>query len=139
MTTLTTKPIHQSVRFPATARQLYDLYMNPKKHSAFSGAKVTISARTGSPFRAFDGQLSGVILFTIPGKLIVQRWRSTQFYKTDPDSILILAFAQDGQQGRIDLTHVNVPPQDNAGVIRGWRQYYWTPMRAYLKNNPNSK
>lgn len=128
-----TKTIQQSVRLPATARQLYDLYMNPKKHAAFTGGPVTISPKAGSAFRAFGGQLSGATLFTIPGQMIVQRWRSTQFYKTDPDSILILTFRQDGEQGRIDLAHANVPLQDHAGVTKGWRQYYWAPMRSYLK------
>jgi activator of HSP90 ATPase len=128
-----TRTIQQSVRLPATARQLYDLYIHPRKHAAFTGSPVSISSRPGSRFRAFGGQLTGVMLFTIPGRMIVQRWRSAHFKKTDADSILILIFTQDGKQGRVDLAHVNVPSQDYLGVTKGWQRYYWKPMRAYLR------
>lgn len=125
--------IQQTVRFAATARELYDLYLDPKRHSAFTGGPVKISARPGSRFDAFGGMLTGRMLLTVPSRLIVHQWRSVNFKKSDPDSILILVFTQEGKQGRIDLTHVNVAPQDHAGVQKGWRKYYWAPLRAYLK------
>jgi activator of HSP90 ATPase len=128
-----TKPIIQSLDFPATAKQLYNLYMNPKLHAAFTGAPVKISPKPNSPFTAFNGMLTGTMLQTIPGKLIVQRWRGTHWKKTDLDSILILIFTQNGKLARIDLTHVNVPQHDHAGVTSGWKTYYWRPLNAYLK------
>jgi activator of HSP90 ATPase len=127
------KTVEHSVRFNATARELYDIYIDPRRHAAVTGAKVKISKKPGSRFKAFDGALSGVMLFTIPGELIVQRWRSTMFYKTDADSILILRFAQNGKRGRIDLTHANVPKQDYDGVNAGWEKHYWKPLRKYLE------
>jgi len=128
-----TKPIVQTAKFPASAQELYDIYLDPKRHSAFTGGPVKISSKPGSKFDAFDGMLSGATVAVIPGKLIVQRWRSTHFNPIDLDSILILTFSQEGKQGRIDLLHVNVPVQDYKGVTNGWKKYYWTPLRAYLK------
>jgi len=129
-----TKPIVQSVTFTASARELYDLYMDPKLHAAFTGGgKVKISPKPGSPFSAFNKMLSGTTLAAIPGKLIVQRWRSHLFKKTDPDSILVIYFSQDGKRGRIDLTHVKVPEHDHAGVTQGWETYYWKPLTKYLR------
>jgi activator of HSP90 ATPase len=130
-----TKPIIQSSKFPASARQLYEIYLDPKRHAAFTGGPVKISPRPGSRFDAFNGMLSGSTLVAIPGKLIVQRWRSMNFKPTDLDSILILTFSQEGKQGRIDMVHVNVPVQDHKGATNGWKKYYWTPWRAYLKAN----
>jgi activator of HSP90 ATPase len=128
-----TKPIIQSVDVPATAKQLFDLYMNPKLHAAFTGAPVKISPKPNSPFTAFGGMLSGTTLLTVPNKLIVQRWRGSHWKKTDLDSILILKFSQIGKLARIDLTHVHVPDHDHADVTSGWKTYYWQPLRAYLK------
>jgi activator of HSP90 ATPase len=128
-----TKPIVQTAKFPASARQLYDIYLDPKRHSAFTGAPVKISSKPGSKFEAFNGMLSGSMLVAIPGKMIVQRWRSMHFKKSDLDSILILTFSQEGKLGRIDLVHVNVPVQDHKGVTGGWKKYYWGPLRGYLK------
>ena len=83
--------------------------------------------------RRLRRKLTGSMLYTIPGRLIVQRWRSCEFYDTDLDSLLILRFVQDGKRGRIDLVHANVPRQDHAGVTQGWQKYYWKPLRTYLK------
>jgi activator of HSP90 ATPase len=125
--------IEQTVYFEYPARKLYDLYMNPKRHAEFTGGKVKISSKPGSAFTAFDGMLSGQMLLAVPGQLIVQAWRSMKFHKSDPDSILVLQFVQDGKRGRIDLAHVNVPAHDHADVTEGWRKYYWAPLKKYLE------
>src|SRR5450755_762624 len=127
-----TKAIEQSVHFAATAKKLYDIYMDPKRHGAFTGGKVVIGSKAGGKFSAFDGMLSGSTLMTVPGKLVVQRWRGSHWKKADLDSVLIIKFVQDGKRGRIDLVHVNVPEHDHAGVTEGWKKYYWTPLSAYL-------
>src|SRR5579862_8788556 len=127
------KTIEHSVRFAASARELYGIYMDPGCHAAVTGAPVKISAKANSKFAAFDGMLTGVTLFTIPGELIVQRWRSMMFHDGDLDSILILRFVQEAKHGRIDLVHANVPAHDYVGVNEGWEKYYWKPLRKYLK------
>ncbi len=133
-----TKTIQQSELFDASPRELYDIYLDPKRHAAFTGGPVKISAKPGSKFDAFGGMLSGRMLLAVPGKLIVQLWRSSNFKKSDPDSILILIFSSRGKRGRIDMAHVNVPTQDHAGVTKGWPKYYWKPLRAYLKQATKS-
>lgn len=124
--------IKQSVTLPATAKDLYAMYLNPKTHRAITGGKVVISARRGSRFSAFDGMLQGRMLQTVPGRLIVQAWRSVNFKQGDLDSTLILRFTSKGKRARIDLVHVNVPRQDYRGVTQGWKKYYWRPWRKYL-------
>ncbi len=125
--------IRQSVVLPAPAEALFDAYLDPAEHGAITGAAVTIGAETGADFRAFDGVLTGIILAVISPRLIVQSWRSTEFRCDDPDSTLILTFVPDGEQGRIDLVHLDVPDHDFDGVSRGWEKYYWTPWRQYLE------
>jgi activator of HSP90 ATPase len=125
--------VKQSVVLPASARELYAMYLSPRAHGAITGHKVVIGARPGAKFSAFNGALKGRMLQTIPGRLIVQAWRSTAFRKGDADSTLILRFTPKGRQGRIDLVHVNVPDHDYRGVNNGWKQYYWKPWRKYLR------
>ena len=125
--------VKQSVVLPATPKELYAMYLSPRTHGAITGAKVQIGARPGARFRAFGGALRGHILRTVPGRLIVQAWRSTAFHKRDHDSTLILRFLPAGRnRGRIDLVHVNVPAHDYRGVNRGWKNYYWKPWRKFL-------
>lgn len=127
--------ITDSVVLPADADRLFAMYLDPAEHQAFTGYPVTIGAEPGAEFAAFEGQLSGQILHVVPPRLIVQSWRSTQFRDTDPDSTLILSFAAEGNGGRIELVHLDVPDHDIEGVKQGWGKFYWTPWREYLQGS----
>ncbi len=124
--------IHQSVLLPAPAPLLFDMYVDASQHAAFTGHPVTIGEEIGSEFRAFDGMLSGTILAVVRPRLIVQSWRSLNFNDEDPDSTLILSFEDQGEEGRIDLVHLDVPEGDYDGVTNGWEKFYWGPWREYL-------
>ena len=125
--------IRQSVSFSVSPKKLFSIYTDSKKHSAATGAKAIVSGRAGAQFTAFGGMITGQNLMVVPGRMIVQRWRSKHFHKTDPDSILILKFSGAGKGSRIDLVHVNVPDQDLDGVKKGWPTHYWKPWKAYLQ------
>jgi activator of HSP90 ATPase len=127
-----TPVIQQSVRFACPLDVLFELYMVSAKHSAATGARARIGRRAGERFTAFEGALSGRNLMVIPKRMIVQAWRSTNFKKTDPDSVLVLEFSKVAGGARIDLVHVGVPAQDHKGVSQGWPKYYWKPWKAYL-------
>ncbi len=128
-----TKPIVQEVAFKnCTPKQVYDLYMDPKKHSAITGTKVTIEPKPGGKFSAWGGGLSGKFLQLVKDKMIVQSWRSDAFKKTDLDSTLVLQFHAQGNDTILHMVHANVPEQDHKGVTEGWKTYYWLPMKDYL-------
>jgi activator of HSP90 ATPase len=127
-----TKPIVQSVIFKASPEELFEIYTDPKKHSAATGAKATVSGKAGGRFTAFDGMLAGRNLVVIPGRMIVQAWRATHWKDDDLDSILVLNFSKAPGGGRIDLVHVGVPAHDHKGVTKGWPKYYWKPWKKYL-------
>jgi len=120
---------------PAAPDKLFDMYLDAKAHAAFTGFPVTIAARAGAPFRAFNDMLSGTIIHVAPKRLIVQTWRSANWPATAIDSVLTLSFWPENNGARIELVHANVPEEDFAGVSQGWEKYYWTPWRAYLASH----
>jgi len=124
--------IQLAASLPAPPERLFDMYLDPVEHAAFTGAPVTIGAAPGAPFRAFNDVLSGTILQVVPKRLIVQSWRSPHWGAADIDSTLILTFVPEKDGGRIDLVQVNVVEDDFAGVSHGWEKFYWTPWREYL-------
>lgn len=126
--------IFKSVILPAPAAELYDMYMDSDVHAAFTGAPASVSSQPGSPFEAFGGLLTGTMLHTVKGRLIVQSWRSVNFEKEAGDATLILSFTAEGEDGRIDLVHLDVPENDYQGVTGGWDSRYFTPWLAYLQN-----
>ena len=117
---------------PATPDRLFDMYLDAEAHAAFTGFPVTIAARAGAPFRAFNDMLSGTIIHVAPKRLIVQTWRSANWPATAIDSVLTLSVWPENNGARIELVHINVPEADFAGVSQGWERYYWTPWRALL-------
>jgi len=127
-----TDAIQQTVEFEVSPKTLYGLYMNSAKHAKATGLPAKMSAKAGGTFRACGKALRGKNLAVVPGKMVVQAWRSIAFKKSDPDSILILTFSKTARGARVDLVHVNVPEQDHKGVTDGWPKYYWNPWRAYL-------
>ena len=127
-----TRAIQQSVEFSVSPKELFELYMDSKKHSAATGGPAKISRKAGGKFTAFGGMLRGKNLVIIPRRMIVQSWRATHWKAADPDSILVLTFSKSRRGGRIHLVHASVPEYDHRGVSRGWRKYYWNPWKAYL-------
>jgi uncharacterized protein YndB with AHSA1/START domain len=127
------KTIIQAAILPAPPDRLFDMYLDPVAHAAFTGAPVTIGARPGAPFKAFDDMITGTILQVVPKRLIVQSWRAAHWATEDVDSTLILTFRPDEKGGLIELVHVNVADGDFAGVSQGWQEYYWAPWRKYLE------
>jgi activator of HSP90 ATPase len=117
---------------PATSETLFDMYLDPAAHAAFTGSAVTIGPHAGAPFRAFEGSISGTMLHVEPKRLIVQTWRSIHFSADDIDSVLVLSFWPQQGGARIELVQINVADRDFVGVSQGWEKYYWTPWRAYL-------
>lgn len=126
------KTIKQTVTLPASYQKLFGMYLDPKVHASFTGAKVRISSRPGSEFEAFNGMIMGKMLHVVPKRLIVHTWRAAHWKREDMDSLLVLSFWPEGDEGRIELVHVNVADHDVKGVRLGWKQYYWRPWREYL-------
>ena len=126
------KNIVMAASLPAPPDKLFEMYLDAAEHAALTGLPVTLEARAGGVFRAFDGMLSGTILHIQPKSLIVQTWRSINWPLTAMDSVLTLSFWSAEEGGRIELVHINVADEDFAGVSQGWEKYYWTPWRAYL-------
>jgi activator of HSP90 ATPase len=117
----------------ATPAKLYELFMNSAKHTAATGMPAKISPKVGGKWSAFGGMILGKNLVLIPNRMIVQTWRSSEWKKADPDSILVVTFEKSAGGGtQVELAHVGVPEYDRGGVTQGWVKYYWEPWKAYL-------
>ena len=128
-----TPVIEQSVSFRATPAKLYEFFMDSAKHTAATGMPAKVSPKVGGKWSAFGGMLLGKNLVLIPNRMIVQAWRSSQWKKSDPDSILVVSFEKSANGGAtVHLAHVGVPKYDHKGVTQGWVKYYWEPWKAYL-------
>jgi len=126
------KTIIQKVKFKASPMQLYEMYMDSKKHSQAIGAPASLSRKVGGPFSAHGAHIYGKNLFLAPGKFIVQTWKGSDWSPSDPHSIFSLSFEKAGKETLVTMVHAFVPDRKAAGLTQGWRDYYWKPWRRYL-------
>ncbi len=124
--------IRQKALIPATPDQVYDAFIDAKKHSAFSGSKATCNPRVGGEFTAWDGYIFGKNLELERGKKIVQEWSTTDWPESSPPSRLELTFQKTKGGTEISMIHSNVPAEQAAELSEGWVEFYWNPLKEYF-------
>jgi activator of HSP90 ATPase len=128
-----TKTLRQTVTLGASPKQVYAALIQEKRHSMFTGEKAVISPKVGGAFSCYGGYLRGFNIDLVPGKRIVQAWRGKE-WPAGVFSIVTFALARSaGGRTRLTLTHVGVPASSYNGINKGWRSFYWAPLKAYLK------
>ncbi len=120
-----------TVVFPATTKDIYEAWLNSRKHSAMTGGEAKVNARVGGKFTAWDGYISGTNLELAPNARIVQAWRTSEFAPEDPDSRLEIVLTPTSRGTRVTLKHSNLPPHGTQ-YKQGWVDSYFTPMKAYF-------
>jgi len=128
------RTIEQAVTFRTTPERLYRLYLSARQHAAACGGwgKAKIQARAGGRMEMAP-HIKGKFLSLVPGKLIVQTWRGSDWKRSDLDSVLILSFARRPGACRLVMVHANVPDAHARGITKGWFTYYWQPWKTYLR------
>ena len=117
---------------PAPPAAVYDAWLDSRAHGAMTGAKASQSPRLGAKVTAWDGYISGRNLQLVPGRRIVQSWRTTKFTDADPDSRIAVTLRAVPGGTRIILRHSRVPDGHTSYEDGGWQANYFTPMKAYF-------
>jgi activator of HSP90 ATPase len=128
-----TKTIVQEVVFKnTTTKELYELYIDARKHTEVTGAPAQITDREGIGFSAHNGHISGENVKLIKDSLIVQSWRGADWGKDEPDSTLTIHLEAKDDNVTLRATHSNIPEKHVDSIEKGWHSHYWEPWKAYL-------
>jgi activator of HSP90 ATPase len=122
-----------SAIFPVSAKKLYDAWLNSSAHSNFTGSKAHIEPRSGAPFSAWNGYISGTNIILQPYGRIVQNWRTTDFPDGAPDSKLEILFEKHNNGTKLTIIHSHIPFGDEKKYEKGWKEYYIKPMKQYFQ------
>ena len=123
---------------PASPRQIYDAWLDSRRHRAMTGGKAKQSAKIGAPVTAWDGYISGKNLELVPGRRIVQSWRTTKFTDAHKDSRITVTLKAVKDGTRITLAHVGVPDGQTSYQRGGWQSHYFEPMKKYFARRAKS-
>ena len=73
-----------STILPASTDEVYAAWLSSAGHSRMTGSPASISGEVGGEFDAWDGYIHGRTLELVPGKCIVQSWRTTEVEADEP-------------------------------------------------------
>ena len=129
---LRTRTIRQKARIPAAPEKVYRAFMDPKEHAAFTGEEASGSSEVGGVFHAYGGYIEAKNLELLPGKLIRQEWRTSEWPSGYPPSILEISLAEAGGGTMLTMVHSLVPEEQADDYAEGWKEHYWSKLRAFL-------
>ena len=121
-----------SCTLTASPEAVYDAWLDSAAHGAMTGARAKIVKGVGGAYSAWDGYITGKTVELVPGKRIVQTWRTSEFAGDDADSTITVELARAKVGARLTLTHSGVPDRQTSYENGGWQDNYFTPMKAYF-------
>jgi activator of HSP90 ATPase len=124
--------IKLSIILPVKAIDLYNAWLDSKKHSLFTGAEAIASKKIDGEFTTWDEYITGKNIELKEGQFIKQSWRTSEFDESAPDSILELSFVEKGGKTKMSLYHYNLQKGDGEKYTDGWNEFYFEPMKAYF-------
>jgi len=136
---LKTTTITQKVIIPAAPEEVYDAFIDAKKHSAFTGSKATCDPTVGGEFTAWDGYITGKNLELERGKRIVQEWITTEWPDGYGPSRLEFTFRKVNGGTELTMVHSDIPEEQAEDYRQGWIDNYWDPLKKYFQKRKRSK
>jgi uncharacterized protein YndB with AHSA1/START domain len=128
-----TTTIIQKVVIPASPEEVYDAFMDARKHSEFTGSKATCDPIVGGKFTAWDGYISGTNLELEKGKRIIQEWVTAEWPEGFSPSRLELTFRKIKGGTQLRMVHSNVPEEQADDYRQGWIDNYWELLKSYFQ------
>jgi activator of HSP90 ATPase len=124
--------IEQNIVIPgATAKDIYELLLDSKKHQELTGDAAEIDPKVGGNASTFGGYATGVISNLVQNREISQTWHASDWPEGHYSNITFtLSDEPDGTH--IDFVQTNLPKGTEAEFEAGWDDFYWQPLRDYF-------
>ena len=71
-----TRTLTHEVYFAATTEEVFEVMVDSKLHSEFTGAPANIEPKQGGKFTLYNGEITGMIVELKPNQRLVQDWRA---------------------------------------------------------------
>jgi len=134
-----TRTIRQKVIIPASPEDVYDAFMDPKKHAAFTGCGASGSSKVGGEFSAWDEYIMAKNLDLKNGEKIVQEWSTTEWPEGYPPSRLEITLKRVPEGTELTLVQSKVPADQADDYDEGWHEHYWDHLREYFQRKGKKK
>jgi activator of HSP90 ATPase len=126
--------LHEEIDFNASPARIYEMLLDSKQFTAFTGMPAKIDSKVGGAFSMFAGIIVGRNVELILSKRIVQAWRPTH-WDAGVYSIVRFELKPRASGTRIVLDHTGFPEGEYDHLYPGWGLRYWTPLKHFLAGN----
>jgi len=133
-----TRNIHHTVVLPASAREVYEVFMNEKLHALATRMAAKIDPREGGRFLTCGDRNFGYNLALEPGKRIVQAWSHKAFPKGHYSVIELILHEKRGKT-TIEFHHYAAPKNCYSWLNPGWYFAYWDRLREFFEKQKEKK
>lgn len=130
--TLKFETIRQTVLIGAGPDQVYEAYVDPKKHAKFTGQLATGLPKVGGKFTAGDGYITAKYVELKKGRKIVQEWMTSEWPEGYPASLLEITLKPKGKKTELAMVHSKVPAEQRDYYAEGWKEFYWEPLKKHF-------
>jgi uncharacterized protein YndB with AHSA1/START domain len=119
----------------ATPLEVFRALTSSKLHSEITGSPAKVNARVGAKFTAWDGYITGKNLKLVPGKKLIQEWRTTEWPNESTVSSLLEISLKPAPEGtELTMVHSKIPSKALAkNYDEGWYDSYWNPMKKHFE------
>ena len=124
--------IHQEVTIHASPAAVYQVLTSSEDFARMTGGRsAEISGEVGGAVTMFGGDIRGRNIELVPGKRVVQAWRS-HAWPEGIYSIVRFELAPEGKDTKLVFDQAGYPDGAQKMLEGGWHQMYWQPMTAML-------
>jgi activator of HSP90 ATPase len=123
--------IHQEIDLNASPQKVYEVLLDSKQFTEFSGRAAEINHDVGGAVSLFKGHIIGRNLELVPNQRIVQAWRVV----TWPEGAYSIARFELKPQGtgtHIVFDHIGFPEGLHDHLAQGWDENYWSLLKKYF-------
>ena len=127
--------IHQDVVINGTPETVYEILTSSEKFTTMSaGREAKISKDTGGTISMFGGAILGRNVELVPGKRVVQAWRSSD-WQEGVYSVVRFELTAVGTKTKLSFDQSGHPTEAEPHLNEGWHKMYWQPLNAMLTTN----
>jgi activator of HSP90 ATPase len=124
---------------PAEAEEVFEAFMDPAKHSEFTGDDASGSSVVGKEFHAYGGYILAKNLELEPGKKIVQEWTTSEWPDGAAPSVLTITLKKTKIGTKLTMVHSKVPAEQSDEYEAGWKEHYWSKLENYFTAKKKSR
>jgi activator of HSP90 ATPase len=124
---------------PAEAEEVFEAFMDPAKHSEFTGDDASGSSVVGKEFHAYGGYILAKNLELEPGKKIVQEWTTSEWPDGAAPSVLTITLKKTKIGTKLTMVHSKVPEEQSDEYEAGWKEHYWSKLENYFAAKKKSR